>query len=163
MHFNGCSGGEGNEADCDCLCVLSARVLRPFRIVKEDCDCLYALFCPCPILLFCSRLSGLFRPLQALVRSSSLSAPLAEEGIACGSFVIADAVFVRPDCAAPGMLGEFRDSSSLAEQSSLLFAAARVRSSPCGDFHELIEDQFRKVSFGERASHDAQLLAARQA
>ena len=35
-----------------------------------------------------------------------------------------------------------------------------VRSSPRRDFHELIEDQFRKVSFGERASHDAQLPAA---
>ena len=40
-------------------------------------------------------------------------------------------------------------------------AAARVRSSACGDFRELIEDQFRKVPFSERASHDAQLLRRR--
>ena len=38
------------------------------------------------------------------------------------------------------------------------FAADHVRSSPRGDFRELIGDQFRKVPFGERASHDAQLL-----
>ncbi len=40
------------------------------------------------------------------------------------------------------------------------FVIARVRSSPRGDFHELIGDQFRKVPFGERALHDAQLPAA---
>jgi len=42
------------------------------------------------------------------------------------------------------------------------FAAARVRSSPRGDFRQFIGDKLRKVPFGERAAHDARLLAARQ-
>ena len=36
-----------------------------------------------------------------------------------------------------------------------------VRSSPRGDFRQFIGDKLRKVPFGERASHDAQLLRRR--
>ena len=73
--------------------------------------------------------------LQALVRGNPLSAPLAKKCIwLYRPIETAEAVFARHDSIAPGTLGKFRNLLSLGEQSSPSFAAARVRSSPCGDF-----------------------------